>query len=207
MSNEWEEYRSKLGASTPAALSTSTTSARAAAGGKDAFSYLDRLKKRLKEKGLVDSEVENYLGYLASSVRDMATIRLKAEEDSSYLWIKVADEQADFIRREAMKLPMVDSLISLADSKEELERWETRKKELTANIKNALSSYSDSIRQISTISPKAVQKGFADYLDFLMSRNNADQVQILNKVQRHLEEYQKNKRVNPEQWKKDFLLK
>ncbi len=209
MSDEWEGYRSKLGATTPAALSTSSTSAKTSAEGKDAFSYLDRLKKRLKQKGIADAEIESSLGHLDSSIRDMATIRLKAEEDSAYLWIKVVSEQARFIRREAPKLANMDILISIAELQNDMQKLENqkaRKKERMSNITGALSSYSDSIRQISTLSPQAVKKGFTRYLNFLMSRNDGGQVQVLNRVQKHFDEYQKKKRVNPKQWKKDILF-
>ncbi len=205
MSKEWEVYRNKQGANTPAALSTSATGIQVASESKNAFTYLSRLKKRLRQKGLSDSDIEKNLGYLNDSIRDIVIIRLKAEEDSAYLWIKVADEQAYFIRKEIMKLPLVNSLISLATSGKELERWNVRKREHMTNIENALSSYSDSIRQISTMSSATVKKGFFNYLKFLKYRNNSDQIKILTTVQRHLEEYRRNKRVNSGQWRKDFL--
>ena len=209
MSNEWEEYRSQLGSSTPAALSTSSTSAKTSAEGKDAFAYLDRLKKRLKKKGITDREIESNLGHLDSSIREMATIRLNAEEDSAYLWIKIISEQARFIRSETSKLPNIDTLISIADSlkdMQKLEDYKARKKEHTINIAGALSSYSDSIRQLNTLSSQPVKKGFTRYLDFLMSHNDGEQVQVLNRVQKHFDEYQKNKRVNLKQWEKDILF-
>lgn len=209
MSDEWEGYRSKLGASTPAALSTSTTSTKVTAGAKDAFSYLGRLKKRLKQKGLLDSEIENSLGNLDSSIRNMATIRLKAEEDSAYLWVKVGSEQARFIRKETQKLPNMDTLISITKSQnntERLSQYMERRQELEANIKNALSSYSDSMRQISTLSSESVKKGFTRYLNLLLSHKDGEQVKVLNRVKKHVVEYQKNKRVNQKQWKDDILF-
>ena len=209
MSNEWEGYRSQLGASTPAVLSTSSTSAKTSAEGKDAFIYLERIQKRLKEKGIVDTEIENSLGHLGSSVREMATIRLKAEEDAAYLWIKVVSEQARFIRKETQKLPTMDLLINIATSQKDmqkLEQYKARKEEHISNIEGALSSYSDSIRQICTLSSKAVEKGFTRYLNFLMNRNDGAQVQVLNRVQKHFDEYQKNKRVNLKQWKSDITF-
>ncbi len=209
MSDEWEGYRSKLGATTPAALSTSATSTQITAGGEDAFAYLDRLKKRLKTKGITDSEIENSLGHLNSSIRDMATVRLKAEEDSAYLWIKVVSEQARFVRKETQKLPTMDLLISMAESQKNMEKlaqYKTRKQEHVTNIEGALASYSDSIRQISTLSSEAVKKGFNRYLNFLLSRNDGEQVQVLNRVQKHFDEYQKNKRVNLKQWRSDITF-
>ncbi|MEA2048477.1 MAG: SUMF1/EgtB/PvdO family nonheme iron enzyme [Campylobacterota bacterium] len=209
MSEEWEGYRNKLGASTPAALSTSTTSVKVTAGSEDAFSYLDRLKNTLKQKGLVDNEIENTLGYLGSSIRDMATIRLKAEEDSAYLWVKISSEQARFVRKETQKLPMLDTLITMQEKRKNMQKliqYNTRKQEHVTNIENALTSYSDSIRQMNTLSYKSVKKGFTRYLDFLLSRNDGVQVQVLNRVRKHFDEYRKNKRVNIKQWEQDILF-
>ncbi|WP_296824538.1 SUMF1/EgtB/PvdO family nonheme iron enzyme [Sulfurovum sp.] len=210
MSDEWEGYRSKLGANMPAALSTSATSVQVTAGSEDAFSYLDRLKNRLKQRGIDDNEIENSLGHLDSAIRDIATIRLKAEEDSAYLWIKVADEQALFIRRETKKLPLLVSLIEMqkrVKNMEKLAKYQARKQEHMTSIKNALSSYSDSIRQINTLSSESVKKAFPKYLNFLLQHNNAEQVQLLNRIRKHFDEYQKNKRVNLKKWEKDLLFR
>ena len=210
MSEEWEEYRTKLGSNMPAALSTSTTSVKTAAGGKDAFSYLDRLKKRLEQKGLMDSEIKNSLGHIDSSIRNMATIRLEAEENSARLMIKDANEKMRNFRTWHKKMTNLDSLINIAKTDKnilKLERYETRKKERLVSMTGALSSYSESIREINTFSPEAVKKGFKDYSDFILRRNDTDQVQILNRIRKHVDEYKKNKRVNIKQWGKDFQYK
>ena len=134
---------------------------------------------------------------------------LKAEEDSAYLWIMSASKQARFIRKETQKLSMIDMLIESATSQKnskKISAYKDRKKQILMNSENAFSSYSDSVRQISTLSPQAVKKGFTRYLDFLMSRNDEEQVQVLNRVQKHFDEYQKNKRVNAKQWKKDLVF-
>ena len=146
-------------------------------------------------------------GYLDSSIRDMATIRLKAEEDSSYLWIKVISEQARFIRKETQKIPTMDTLIGIAKSQnniQKLTQYKKRKKERMLNIEGALTNYSESMRQLGTLSSSAVEKGFVRYLDFLMKHNDTEQVQVLNRVQKHFIEYQKKKRVNLKEWKKDI---
>lgn len=208
MSNEWDGYRgSQLGATMPAVLSTSPTSVQTSAESKDAFTYLNRLKDRLKQKGIKDMEIENSLGNLDNSIHDMVNIYLKAEKDSSYLWIKVVSEQARFIRKENQKLPTIDLLIKISiqqKNQQKIEIYETRKKEHITNISGTLSAYTDSIRQISTLSSQAVKEGFIRYLNFLMNYNDAEQVKVLNIVQKHLDEYQKNKRANSKQWEKDI---
>ena len=209
MSDEWERYRNKLGASMPAALSTSTTSRQITAGSEDAFSYLERLKNRLKQKGIEDSDIENSLGHLDSAIRDISTIRFKAEEDSAYLWIKVMGEQVRFIRKETKKLPNIDLLISLVSSQKnmkKLTKYKMRRQEHMKNIENSLSNYSESIRAISTFSAQSVKKGFTRFLNFLMSHNDTEKIQILNRIQKHFDDYQKNKRVNLNEWKKDLVF-
>jgi len=209
MSSEWENYRNNIGATTPAVLSTSTTSKKTAVGAKDVFAYLKRLKKRLKDKNLIDNDISSSLGYIDSSIRDMMSIRLKAEEDSSYLWIKVISEQARFVRKETQKLPSMNMLIEIATSQNNIEKitqYKNRKEEHLINIKNALTNYSESIRQLETLSPQAVEKGFTRYLDFLMLHKDTEQVQVLNRVQKHFKQYRKNKRVNLPQWKKDITF-
>lgn len=209
MASEWEIYRNKLGANTPAALSTSATSTQVAVGGENAFEYLERLKKKLLDKGLMDDEIESSLGYLDSSIRDISTIRMKAEEDAAYLWVKVGSEQVRFVRSETKKLPLVDTLIATQKRQKNLEKlalYKNRKKEHMTNIENALTSYSASVRQMNTLSSQAMEKGFKRYLDFLLSRNDGNQVQVLNRVRKHYDIYQKNKRVDIEQWKQDILF-
>lgn len=132
---------------------------------------------------------------------------LKAEKDSAYLWIKFSSDQARFIRKESQKLPSMDRLINMANSRKDmqkLEKYQTRKREHMSNIKNAFFSYFDAIQQICALSSQSVKHGLTRNLDFLMSRNDEEQIQVLNRVQKHVEEYQKNKRVNAKQWKKDL---
>jgi len=207
MSDEWEGYRSKLGASTPAALSTSATSTQVKAGAEDAFSYLARVKKRLKKKGFMDSEFENTLGHLESSIENIITIRLKAEEVSAYRLVKSATDQVHFIRKETVKLPLLDTIINMQKKNKNMKKlsiYQNRKKQHIINIKNSLSNYAESIREIGTLSSQASRNGFTRYLNFLMSQNDAEKVQILSRVQKHSEEYQKNKRVDIKQWEKDL---
>ena len=207
MSDEWEEYRSKLGASTPAALSTSAISTQVKAEAEDTFSYLGRLKKRLKEKGFMDSEFENTLGHLESSIENIITIRLKAEEISAYRLAKSVTEQVHFIRKETAKLPLLDTVINIQKKHKNMKKlaiYQSRKKQHIKNINNSLSNYSESIRAIGTLSLQASKKGFTRYLNFLKRHNDLEKEQILSRVQKHSEEYQNNKRTDIKQWEKDL---
>ena len=209
MSDEWEGYRNKLGASTPAALSTSSTSAKTSVGGKNAFVYLERLKKRLKEKGLMDSEIENNLGNLGSSIQNVATIRLNADKEMAYLLIKMGNNQAVHIKKETQKLPLLNTRIDIltrkANNMDKLAQYKARKVEHMTNIKNSLSNYSESIRQISTLSKEAVKIGFKRYLNHLLSKNLTGQIKLLSIEEKHFDDYEKNKRVDLKQWERDIV--
>ncbi len=209
MSDEWEEYRNKLGANTPAALSTSATSVRVNSESVDAFSYLDRIKKTLDKKGLLDNEIQNSLGLLASSIENIISIRLKAEEDSAYRLVKTVSEQARFIRKSKQKLPLLDAAIKVYKTNKnenKLAIYEKRKLEHIKNIETSLSNYSDSIREMSTLSSESVSKGLSRYLDFLMKYKDTEKVKILSQVKKHFKEYQKNKRVDSKKWEEDILF-
>jgi type III secretory pathway component EscR len=83
--------------------------------------------------------------------------------------------------------------------------YKTRKKEHLENITRSLSTYSDSIRQMATLSPQAMEKGFERYLAFLTKHHDAKQVAILHRVRRHYDSYRKNKRVDADMWKRSIL--
>ena len=207
MASEWGSYRKTRGADTPAALSTAPSSSRTYAKGEDAFKYLSRVEKQLQKKGLSDTAIKDSMGRLSDSIRDIMQIRTRKEEDASYLWIRIANEQARFIRNEYRKLPIVEKLIAIAKGRNDVRRlsmYEKRLREHEANIENSLSTYSESIRQIADNSSAAAEKGFKRYLDFLMSRNKSAQVQLLGIVRRNYDEYLETKRVDTEKWRKEI---
>lgn len=131
----------------------------------------------------------------------------KAIEDSAYLWIRNAIQQASFIGKESKKLSSIDMLITIADSQKSMQKlaqYRTRKQLIVDNIERTLISYYESIQEIAMLPSKAVKKGFTRYLNFLKNRSNAEQGRILAKVQKHVDEYLENKRINAKQWKEDF---
>ncbi len=209
MSDQWEDYHKKVGVNTPAVLSTKPISVQTSVDGNDALIYINRVEKSLNLNNTHDVEIKNNLEHIKASINSMAIIQKKAEEDSAYLWVKIASEQARFINKETTSLPKLELLIEIANSQnrqQKIEKYKLRKSEHLTNISGALSSYSDSIRQINTLSISASKKGFIRYFNFLRERNDARQIQILNKVKKHFKEYQKNKRSNIKKWKQDILF-
>ena len=208
LSDAWEEYRNSKGSSLPAAISVSSTSTKTNVKTDDIFNYLNRLRNKLKSNGIESEAVARELKLLESSLADIKFIQTKAEEDSSYAWAKIASERGFFIFKEAQKIPTIKKLIEIAKKTNRtsiLEKYEERYTELEKNIEQALSTYSDSLRQLSKINPDIVSGGFKKYSDFLAKHDVKEQIKINKIVQNHAISFQKNQRVDLEKWKKDFL--
>jgi hypothetical protein len=68
-----------------------------------------------------------------------------------------------------------------------------------------MSSYTESIRQLGTVSAAAIQGGFERYSQFLANRNAGQQSKLMELVRKQAEEYLKVKRTDDELWKKQLF--
>ena len=84
-------------------------------------------------------------------------------------------------------------------------KYKEREAEIRQNIDQAMSSYSESIRQLGTVSPTAVQGGFERYAQFLTQRKAEPQQKLLAMVRGHVDEYLKVKRTDDELWRKQLF--
>jgi formylglycine-generating enzyme required for sulfatase activity len=203
----WESYRGSRGALLPAGVSVGPVSAKSDVYREDAFVSLGRLKDSLSQTGITSSTVQEEFGRLEASLGQIQFIRKQAEEDSAYAWAKIAAEQAFFIFRELRKLPALEQLATIAEKTNRsamVEKYQERKTELLENIEQALTTYSDSLRQLAGIPPTVVNDGFDKYRKFLMERNAAEQVRILTKVGQHFAAFSKEQRADRERWRADF---
>ncbi len=208
MKEDWDIYRQGLGKTLPAAVSTSPVSARTKVSGTDAASYLERLKQELNQSGAISDNVEQELDNLAASLAEIQFTIKQAEKDSAYAWVKIAGEQAFFITKESRKLPLIQKLIKSARKsgrKEIVKKYQKREAEIQQNIDQAISSYTESIRQLGATGGNAIDDGFKRYQQFLSSRKAQDQIKLLPAVRRHGEEYLKEQRTADKQWKKELL--
>lgn len=208
MNDDWEEYRQGLAQSLPAAVSTSPTSARTQVSGTDAAVHLQRLHKELSRSGGIPEAVQQEIDLLAASLDDIQFTIRQAERDSAYAWIKIGAEQAFFIYKEARKLPILEQLLQSARSAQRTEivaRYTERETEIRQNIDQAMSSYTESIRQLGTAAPAAVDDGFERYRQFLQKREAQRQMDLLTTVRRHAGEYMTAKRTDDENWQRELL--
>ncbi len=208
MSDDWEAYRQGLAQTLPAAVSTSPTSAKTQVSGTDATTHLKRLRDELAKTGSLPGNVQQELDLLTASLDDIQFTIKQAENDSAYAWVKIGGEQAYFIHKEAKKLPILEELIRSAQGAqrvEVVEKYKERETEIKLNIDQAISSYTESIRQLGATACLAVADGFERYAQFLKTRNADFQIKVLEVVRRHAGEYIKVKRTDDENWKKELL--
>jgi len=176
--------------------------------GENMLLYLERLAGRLGRKGPLQNKAEKTAGEPNRSIRDIMTIQGSREEHSSYLWIKIANEQANYIREETQKLPVFKTLMRIAeaqDNTKKVQDYQKNQLKRVQNISNALSTYSYCMRQISRNGTNATQNGFAKYLLFLTKYHNNEQMEIFKRVRKHFAEFQKKKQINPKKWKNEMI--
>lgn len=208
MSDDWESYRQGIAQTLPAAVSTSPTSAKTQVSGSDATTHLKRLQDELAKTGSLSGAAQQEIQLLTTSLNDIQFTIKQAEKDSAYAWIKIGGEQAYFIHKEAKKLPILEELIRSAQSTqraEVVEKYKEREAEIRINIDQAISSYTESIRQLGATGSPAIDDGFERYTQFLKSRKADPQIKILEMVRKHAGEYLKVKRTDDENWKKELL--
>lgn len=206
MAEAWEGYRAGKGAALPAAVSVSPTSAQAGVKGRDAMDHLARLKKELAGQALSPGAAQQ-LGLLEASLGNIEFVLKQADEDSAYAWAKIAAERGFFLQRELAKLPTLQRLMTIAQDGGRtamVEKYKERLNEFQANIDEAMSTYSESFRQLDKISPPAVDAGFTKYAKFLLERQAAAQLSSLKVVREQYAAFNKEKRANPELWRKQF---
>ncbi len=208
LKEDWELYRQGLAQSLPAAVSTAPTSAKTEISGTDAAKHLERLQNQLSQSGAIPENVQQELDLLSASLSDIQFTIKQAEKDSAYAWIKIGSEQAFFIFKESRKLPILLKLQQSAKNSqrtEVLKKFQKRETEIRQNIDQAMTSYTESIRQLGTTSNMAVANGFERYAQFLKKRTADQQLKLLNTIQRHADVYIQTKRTNDESWKKELL--
>ena len=208
LKDDWEEYRQGTAKSLPAAVSVASTSAKTEVSGIDAQQYLERLKKELSASGAMSDGVRQEVEHLAASLAEIQFTITQAEQDSAYAWIKIAGEQAFFIVKDARKLPILQKMQESAkktNRQDRLKKLDAREAEIRHNIEQAMSSYTESVRQLGTTGASAVDGGFERYQKFLTERKAEQQILLLPTVRRHGDLYLKNQRTDDEQWKEELL--
>ena len=83
-------------------------------------------------------------------------------------------------------------------------KYHERLAEFTQNIEQAISTYSDALRQLEKINPDAIETGFNKYTKFLKEHSAEDQITVLRTVKDHFAAYVREKRVNKDRWLDDF---
>ncbi|GJQ57802.1 MAG: hypothetical protein D8M57_03525 [Candidatus Scalindua sp. AMX11] len=203
----WNAYRGGKGADMPAAVSVSPTITQTDVKNIDAFKHLHRLKEELSKMGTIPEGVKQEIGFLDAAMGDIRFILKEADEVSAYAWAKIAAEQGFFIFRELKKLPKLHKILTISEKSEStkmVQKLNLRMTEVRQNIENALTSYSDTFRQLARSDPGAIEKGFEKYITFLVEHNAPDQLRVLKTVQGHFFIYKRDKHSDRGKWRQDF---
>ncbi len=206
----WKNYRGSKskGASLPAAVSVSSVSTQIDIQKEDVLIHFNRIKRELTNRNTLNESVLREMGLLEAALADIAKIRQNATEESAYAWTKIAGERGFFLYRELRKLPQIRNLINTTEKAgllKKADRFKKRESEIVKNIDEALSTYSETFRQLETIDLEAVRMGFTKYLSFLKKRNAQEQIKILITVKGHCDIYRSKKRANIDKWRHDFI--
>jgi hypothetical protein len=207
MASAWEAYRAGHGAKLPAAVSVGSTSSQTQVHSEDSLIYLGRLKRELQRRGLTEAARQE-LGLLEASLANIRVVLRQAAEDSAYAWAKISAERGFFIYRELRKLPTLQRLLAVAQQAGRtamVKRYQVRMAEFSANITQALSTYSESLRQLDKVDPEAIESGFSRYRTFLQERHAQAQLRVLPTVRDHFDTFNRGKRADPDSWRQDFI--
>lgn len=208
MQDDWETYRQGQATALPAAVSTSPTSAKTKVSGTDAGAHLERLKKELVNSGEIPENVRQELDLLAASLGDIQFTIQQSEKDSAYAWTKIGCEQAFFIFKESRKLPILRQLMTSAkqaNRAEILQKYQEREAEIKQNIDQAMTSYTESVRQLGDTGDAAICDAFGRYQQFLKTKQAREQLELLETVRQHAAFYLKEKRTADEEWKTQLM--
>lgn len=208
LKTEWEDYRKGKAQSLPAAVSTGSASTKTNVSGGEVVSHLKRLRSELKAGGVMTESIQQELDLLASSLEDIQFVITQAEKDSAYAWIKIGSEQAFFLVRESRKLPILEGLLESAKKNGRtaiIKKLKQRELEIDKNIERAISSYTESIRQLGNAGSTALDDGFGRYREFLQKTQADDQLALIKLVRNHADFYLKNKRTDDTRWQQDLM--
>lgn len=208
METAWETYRSTSGATLPAAVSTAPVNQQIQVEFSDAAAHIGRLKKQLAQIGDAGTDMLREVDFIAASLSKTEQIRTQAAEDSAYAWVLIAGERALNVRRQSQRnLKMLTTLLDIARRNNDtvkMEQYSKRLEEIRENIDVSLQGYSTALRQLAKLARQPIDKGLADYNAYLLSRNAAEQVQMLPLLHKHITAYLKDQRADRERWHNDL---
>ena len=206
----WEAYRPTRPTPGPAAITAGPTSGQTTFRLDDARRSLDRLEAEVRKAPNPSADALAQLGLLKASFGDIGAVLGKAERDSAAAWSRMASFTAWFLSRELRKQPDSEALIASAKATgdaDEVEQYQERHARLLANIRDASSQYGLVMQELGKISPAAANLGFDQYEQHLVKLGLAEQIQLHRLVVAQYAEFFREKRLNLEAWKKQFLAK
>lgn len=201
----WNDYRaSKVGTTSPAAVSVAPPSTQTSVQLSDAAAILDRL---LSDRSL-SSDAVRQLELLRASFDNIEATIKQAEIDSAYAWVEIATARSLYIFRGLKQVPVAQKAFDIAKrsgSTAIKEKLEERLDYLLKDMEEKLREYAESLRQLDRHENNSVDRAVQKYRDYLVRVGDTDRIMILNQaVTKHYTQYTQTKRIALDQWKSDL---
>lgn len=201
----WPDYRQGgVGATAPAAVSIAPAITQTAVQLGDALKIVDGLLgvSTLSQAQRRDLEI------LRASFGNIEATLKKAEVNDAYAWVEIATTRALYIHQSMKKIPVVRRSMEIAKEAGITAQEEALRKSLNdieREARNMLNEYVSSIKQLDGKEKESIRRAIDKYKDNLKVRGEIDRIKILNNaLMNHIDQYNKNKRADVEQWRADL---
>ncbi len=187
---------------------------------------LNRISDALEGTGY-SAAVKQEAANMESALRDIERIRRKADEDSAFVWSRIAGERGMFLHRNLRNLQdALDAERGIAagrgDARDRtLAMMQKRIREFSWNVDAGLDSYGEIMAELVRLPKDAVLKGFKENGRRLRERIEREksartgdsaaaardldrQLGMLAVTRRHYEQYEREKRSNAAGWRSDY---
>ncbi len=204
LAETWEDYRVKRRPPMPAIEDHPETERQVS---KQVNSLLSAAHQLEKNDAIKDFS-ETQLAEIIESAKNIDSITNKAAFDSAYAFVKIASNTLYMIySREIKELPGKQNAFRIAKKLGKTQLIDSIEKQIETkekNIREGLISYGEMFQELEKISSETVKSAIDKYGDYLLLKGAADQNRVNDLFATHFDSYQKTRRTNADQWRKDL---
>ena len=208
MEQEWEQYRSR---SATKALPVSFSGAKTI---EKSTQIVESAKSKINEirSTQPSQEVEQSLKAIEVLLEDTQAVVAQTERESAKSWIRMANYFGVLVVKDTQRAIVYQNLLKMAESQQstKIEAYRQQANAIEQNIKESLDGYFESLDRLTEISKIIHQEAFSAREKSLQSTLTDDKelrlnIDILKKIQTHLNVFEKSKKIDAETWKADLL--
>lgn len=224
MSKAWESWiKSSEHGMTPAGTAAKPASVQEAGSVRQAVGIVQDL--RADAKNSQNKELQRKLAEVEERLRKASDTRRKADQDSSRIWVRLADTTALSLLRNFKRLEIAEEQLKEAreaDDQDYASKLQKRINERKRNIEDGLNSYAEAVQELDKLPSEIVLEAFAIRSVDLERKAKtaqkagdgedgarealamAEQIACLDLAKRHFIGFSATKKVDTASWRKDF---